>query len=448
MERNILNLKQLYFSLAFLFLLSNNAQMVYSCSMAKITMHGKTMVGNNEDYWDLDTRIWFEPGSNENFGAVYIGLNNLYPQGGINEAGLAFDYFATEYKEVKNFSGKKDLPPEIEKLILQTCSTVEDVKSVLSQYNLRTYSEVIALYVDKTGKYLIVEGDSLIIGDDPYYLQASFYPSCTPNLDDVAIPFYQKGRQLLSNRKDTSLDFCTMLMDTMHQDWNFGGTLYTTIYDLTDGIIYLYFNYDYSTYVKFNIADELKKGKRTLSIPELFPENIEGHRLLREYNAIANSINLLNDAFLSYDTARFAQLRNELYAKDLDHRFESLIYTIGCSWLYDRQNIAYGIKVFKLNAEKFPASKNARSNYKEALILLNDPGSMNYNYAYSADIYTEVENKDSHSTNLNDKLEPEQTRVLSQFVVQLGLLVGLILIITAYFVYRYSRRRTRTYIDE
>ena len=33
-----------------------------SCSMAKITINGRTIVGNNEDFGNSDTRIWFEPG--------------------------------------------------------------------------------------------------------------------------------------------------------------------------------------------------------------------------------------------------------------------------------------------------------------------------------------------------------------------------------------------------
>jgi hypothetical protein len=30
--------------------------------MFKLTMYGKTMVGNNEDYWNPNSRIWFEHG--------------------------------------------------------------------------------------------------------------------------------------------------------------------------------------------------------------------------------------------------------------------------------------------------------------------------------------------------------------------------------------------------
>ena len=54
--------------------------------MFKITQGGKTLVGNNEDYWNPNTRVWFEQSEGEKMGAMYVGFDDLYPQGGMNEA--------------------------------------------------------------------------------------------------------------------------------------------------------------------------------------------------------------------------------------------------------------------------------------------------------------------------------------------------------------------------
>ena len=48
------------FALLILVLVFN--QNALGCSMFKLTMYGKTMVGNNEDYWNPNSRIWFEHG--------------------------------------------------------------------------------------------------------------------------------------------------------------------------------------------------------------------------------------------------------------------------------------------------------------------------------------------------------------------------------------------------
>jgi tetratricopeptide (TPR) repeat protein len=459
---------QLNFIKAFVFLLTINSTLVFPCTVSKITMYGKTMVGNNEDYFNPNTRIWFVPGKTVDitkfeeyrklsantwfgqehkatYGAVYIGQNSMVPEGGINEAGLVFDLLGTKYKKVKNYKGKKEFPSDFEKYILGTCATVEEVKSILEQYDLRFLETSIWFFVDKAGKYLIIEGDSLIIGNDPYYIQSNFYPSCYQNLDDVNIPYYQKGRELLSRKQDISIEFCTLLMDTMHQDWGFWGTLYTSIYDLDEGIIYLYFNHNYKTYVKFNIADELKKGNRILSIPELFPENIEGHKLLKEYNSAISSIKLLDIDSLKYDSVKFTQLIDELYTKENNFRFEDLITTIGHNWLYNRQNIDFALQVFKLNVNCCPNSYNAYCSYAEAFMLNEDTVNAIKYYVKAIELNPDFNGAIQNLAKLGYNFEQEETEVNKQDLMRIELLIGLILIVVvAFSIIKIHRRKNHT----
>ncbi|MFH0735267.1 MAG: hypothetical protein V1773_11355 [bacterium] len=78
----------------------------FGCSMIKITKNGITIVGNNEDQMNPNTRIWFEHGQNGNYRVAYVGFDNLYPQGGMNEAGLVFDGFTQSYRPVIDTIGK------------------------------------------------------------------------------------------------------------------------------------------------------------------------------------------------------------------------------------------------------------------------------------------------------------------------------------------------------
>ncbi len=462
---------QLYILIALVFLLTTNSTLVFSCTVSKITMHGKTLFGNNEDYLNPNTRIWFEPSETVDikmfesnveywklnteiwfgkekkatYGTIYVGQDNMIPEGGINEAGLVFDFLGTNFKEVKNFKGKKDFPSGFEKYILGTCSSVEEVESILKQYDLRFLETTIWFFADKTGKYLIIEGDSLIIGNDPYYIQSNFYPSLTQNLDDIDIPYYQKGRSFLDNRQDTSINFCTSLMDTMHQDWGFGGTLYTTIYDLNEGVIYLYFNHDFKTHVKFNIVDELKKGKRILSIPELFPDNIEGHKLLEEYNSILNSIKqLIDNDSINFDTIRFAQLLKLHYTKEFYFPFEDLINTIGNNWLYNKQNTNYALQMFKLNIDYCPNSYKAYSSYAEAFMLNNDTANAIKYYVKAIELNPDFSSAIENLNKLGINFEQKNTEVRKQNLMQIVLLIGLTLIVIVAFIiirsYQYKHK--------
>jgi tetratricopeptide (TPR) repeat protein len=328
------------------------------CSMFKLTMYGKTMVGNNEDFWNPNTRIWFEQGKAYEYGAIYVGYDNFWPQGGMNQAGLVFDGFSMDYLVINDTLGKKSLGANFLRDIMKKCTVVDDVKKYLSQYRLQGLETSMFLFIDKTGKYLVVEGDSLIIGNNRSYVLSNFYPSQIKEESEIDIPFYHNGKRLLEDKKDTSISFCSSVMDTMHQerDWG-GGTMYTTIYDLNEGTIYLYYFHDYAHVVKFNLNQELKKNDYSLIIPELFPENKTGQDFLNDYNAINSALDLYKNEDVLSDSIRYTNVTSTLFKKDvkLIGRFANKINEIGNSWI-EKENYGAAINVFKIIVKISPDS--------------------------------------------------------------------------------------------
>jgi hypothetical protein len=107
----------------------------FACSICKVTINGHTYLGNNEDSRRMGSRIWFESNRAGKHGCFYVGYGVL-PQGGMNEAGLAFDGLATLPKPIRNNSQKKiSNPSDFLKEMMQSCKTVDDVKSIAAQYN-------------------------------------------------------------------------------------------------------------------------------------------------------------------------------------------------------------------------------------------------------------------------------------------------------------------------
>lgn len=96
----------------FLFLLALlfTPQDGFSCSMYKITVNGKTIVGCNEDAWRTTPRIWFETANKKYlYGAAFTGSrfdgpNGFAPQSGMNEHGLCYSRLASSIN-VKEHSG-------------------------------------------------------------------------------------------------------------------------------------------------------------------------------------------------------------------------------------------------------------------------------------------------------------------------------------------------------
>ena len=257
--------------------------------MYKITADGKTMVGCNEDAWRTTSKIWFENAKKENeYGACFTGSrsvgNRFAPQSGMNEVGLAYSRLTAFYPaQPIDTTGKKKIRSEVDYLagILHTCATIKDVKSYIGQYDHSKFNDVF-IYVDSSGKYLIVEPYKLIEGDEPNYVLANFCPSITNIQDRRKFIRYRNGEDFLnSHNVVASLAYCRSLSDTMHvcRNRNGDGTLLTSIWNTKDGIVNLFFYHSYDSTVQFSISEELSKGDHIYDVASMFPVNTEFQRL-------------------------------------------------------------------------------------------------------------------------------------------------------------------------
>lgn len=285
--------------LLLLLLLFSGLWSAYPCSMYKVTIGGRTMVGNNEDSWRLTSRIWFEAATAERYGAAYVGYSEKpNPEGGVNEYGLAYDAFTMPHRSnlPPKDPTKQDFNYGEMRRILQQCKTVDEVYARLSKENLHIlngsplFNGGMILFVDRSGKYLVVEADALTLGDDPKFVLANFSYAHTQDLGAVTMARYCRGAAYLRDKLDTSIAFCTGLSDTMsvNRQRVGDGTLYTTIYDLQDGLIYAYFFHDYSRVKVFNLAEELKKGDHEYAFASLFPDNA-GYARFKDFRTPQNS---------------------------------------------------------------------------------------------------------------------------------------------------------------
>ena len=270
----------------------------FACSGYKITMGDKTMFGSNEDAWRLTPHIWFETGkSNGSYGAAFTGSrfdgeNGYAPQTGMNEMGLAFERLSAFHPMSTNSSNKKTItnPTKYLKDILHTCKTVEEVQEYISKYDHSYFIDDIFIYVDKSGKYLIVEPYTLSIGNEPTYVFSNFCPSITSEKEANQLNRYRNGVEFLNNKKDSTLEFCRALSDTMHvcREKIGDGTLLSSIWDLKNGTVNLFFYHEYKNTVQFNLKEELKKGDHLIPIEGLFPKNKE-FEMLRSYKIPKNN---------------------------------------------------------------------------------------------------------------------------------------------------------------
>lgn len=262
-----------------------------SCSMYKITVDGKTVVGCNEDAWRVTPHIWFErAGKNQTYGACFTGsrwdgANGYAPQSGMNDQGLVYSRLASHMPKNAAFnpSGKKTITNATKYLkdILHVCRNVEEVKAFIEQHDHSIFLEDVFIYVDKSGKYLVVEPYSLTIADDATYVLSNFCPSITSTDDARKLDRFRHGMDFIQNRIDTTFEYFTALSDTMHVSRSKigDGTLLTSIWDPHQGMVSLYFYHAYDKAIHFNIKEELEKGDQLIALEPLFPTNEEFEKL-------------------------------------------------------------------------------------------------------------------------------------------------------------------------
>lgn len=260
-----------------------------ACSGYKLTIGDKTIFGSNEDAWRLTSRLWFENASEKTkYGAAFTGSrfdgeNGFAPQSGMNEMGLAFERLASYHPKLDKKSGEKEItnPTLYLKNILHECKNVDEVKEYIEKYDFSFFIEDVFLYVDKSGKYLVVEPYTILLGSENKYVISNFCPSITSSEKASLLNRYKNGVSFLNNKLDTSLAFCGALSDTMHvcRNKNGDGTLLTSIWDLQSGNFNLYFYHDYKNTIGYNLKNELKKGDHILAIDTLFPRNSEFEQL-------------------------------------------------------------------------------------------------------------------------------------------------------------------------
>jgi len=262
-----------------------------ACSMYKISVNGKTIVGCNEDAWRTTSTIWFENAkSTTKYGAGFtgsrqVGNGKIAPQSGMNTAGLTFSRLTSFYPSQPNpFTARKKIENEVDYLtdILHTCATIEEVKNYINAYDHSIFYDDVFIYIDASGKYLVVEPYQLIEGNEEYYVLSNFCPSITDHQTARKQERYRNGEDYIKKHGLAStLEYTTALSDTMHvcRSRNGDGTLLTSIWNTKDGVVNLYFYHDYDSTVQFNLSEELAKGDHKMSIPPLFPANVEFERL-------------------------------------------------------------------------------------------------------------------------------------------------------------------------
>jgi hypothetical protein len=80
---------------------------------------------------------------------------------------------------------------------------------------------------------------------------------------------YRAADKIMSGANELSVELIRNVLEKTHQEGN-ALTVYSNIYDLRQGTIYVYNLQNFEEVVIMNLAEELKKGQRRIDLPSLF----------------------------------------------------------------------------------------------------------------------------------------------------------------------------------
>ncbi|OGP67164.1 MAG: hypothetical protein A2W27_02750 [Deltaproteobacteria bacterium RBG_16_44_11] len=253
---------------------------IMACT-AFVSADGDTvLVGNNEDWLKkYPIELKFEQSENGKYGRVYIIYNNL-TQAGINTQGFMFDFFATPFSspEVTLSKDKEEFKGKLMNKVLEECATVEQALQLIIKYNLgflKKYNAQIFI-VDKTGDSAIIEGDNVLRKKGKYQVVTNFHQSKVKD-EDKPCEFYRLGCDryktainMLEDHQNIFVDGFRKILHATSQDGLLAETLYSYIYDMQKGLIYIYYLHNFEDVATINLNDELKKGNHSYDLSSLF----------------------------------------------------------------------------------------------------------------------------------------------------------------------------------
>lgn len=282
-----------------------------ACTNITASRAGQVLVGQNWDWKNLNVYVWFEPPEKGAYGCLFYGLKVGYPAAGMNDRGLTISAALSPGININEVKGNKTVAsfPEayrLNYLLYRRCATVSEVIEEIKKINFKFLSTSHMLIADKTGTSVILEGDgrgNLVlfyrdrqvkiaadrqtnrwVGKEaeplPLHLQKERDYQVITNFLHSRLSFgsrlggypcwrYDTAVKMLDNPGALSPQLFRDLLKKTHLEEDYPTKL-STVYDLKRGDVYLYYLHNFNKVIKFNLEEELKKGKHSYDLRSLF----------------------------------------------------------------------------------------------------------------------------------------------------------------------------------
>lgn len=282
-----------------------------SCTTFAAHINDTILFGNNEDYLNPGTFIWTIPSTEDTYGGVYFGYQFGRPQGGINEKGLAFDGLALPPFPLNRHPEWPSVGSSFTRFwatIMASSATVDEAIQNSINYNWGTTVSHQIIIADAAGDMAVIgpgaDGELVITrrssGSD--FLVATNFNLDDPQNSGEGYPCwrYDTASEMLTKIQDSgnlTVDSFRNILDAVHQEGDINNTLYSNIFDLKNGTIYLYYWHQFNEVLVLNVHEEVAKGESLQFIKDLFSDSTVS-RAQREFQRHQGKLPLISEYFV------------------------------------------------------------------------------------------------------------------------------------------------------
>lgn len=266
----ILYKKTFFFTFIILiFLIIGTIRSTSACTIFTVSRGDKVFFGNNEDWTNPNTYIWFELPKEGKYGGVYLGFDNFFPQGGMNEKGLCYDANALPKMTLNDHPELQHSQEWIVKHIMDVCDNISQVIQVAQEFNWGTSIAYQVHLADAFGDAVVISAGT--DGELNYTRKNAGEGFLVSTNFNVGYPTngwtpcwrYPTATEMLNNinqEEELDVEAIRDILDATHQEGTYA-TKYSNIFDLVNRDIYIYQNFNFKDVVRLNLDEELAKGK-------------------------------------------------------------------------------------------------------------------------------------------------------------------------------------------
>ena len=267
-------------------------RMSYACLTASgIARNGHVWTANNED-GPLGVANFinvFPRSGDDNFG--YYTLTYLSPryaltgaiQGGMNEAGLSFDFDAIPYVDSFNPQSRKPYSQGNDAILPYILGNMETVQEVITFFEtywfVDGFREAQMHVSDKNGRFAIISASGTKMVKAGESLVSTNF-DITGNGDGSKCWRYPIAVEKLSAFGASLKTMKAVCRETAQKN---GNTMYSNIQNLSTGEIWFFSKHDVGVILHTSLAEMLSKGQKSYTFSDL--HSLKEERPVLEYNA-------------------------------------------------------------------------------------------------------------------------------------------------------------------